>query len=49
MFYWVVGLVGGFCAQNMYSKDDYTCIKNIIFSVWVSFGYKCYDFRKTGS
>ena len=22
MFYWVVGLVGGFCAQNMYSKDD---------------------------
>ena len=49
MFYWVVGLVGGFCAQNMYSKDDIHVYKKIIFSVWVSFGYKCVDFRKDGS
>ena len=27
MFYWVVGLVGGFCAQNSTAKMIHTCIK----------------------
>ena len=29
MFYWVVGLVGGFCAQNSTAKMIHTCIKKI--------------------